>query len=375
MVDRLSAEVMRGYALVPKRGAEVGGLLLGTVRAGVSPAIVVQEFVPVAIEYRRGPSYLLSDQDRLTFAAAVEAAEQNRGSGQVIVGLYRSHTRAGFILAQEDAALFEQYCSPRPSVFLLIRPSATRIPEATFLFGEHGALATLAPGPLFPFRRKYLESSAEPKVAANVVALPARAAEAHGIPAAPAAVMTMEAREVFAAELARENALSIAGPKGDGWQEARAATLASLVASATRQERQRRWTTWLAIGLVCLLVGVVVGAAFSRRVLPYPAAKLAPDELGLAAERQPRGIVIVWNGKAPAVRDVGAAVLRIRDGGRETTVTLSAVDLERGSMLFHQRGSEIDIRLEVPHGGRGTLLERVELQLRDTKRPKGIRTP
>ncbi|HLW77683.1 MAG TPA: hypothetical protein VKS01_11875, partial [Bryobacteraceae bacterium] len=31
VLDRLAAEVMRGFGAVPKRGAEVGGVLIGTI--------------------------------------------------------------------------------------------------------------------------------------------------------------------------------------------------------------------------------------------------------------------------------------------------------------------------------------------------------
>ena len=63
VVDRLAAEVMRGFGSVPKRGAEVGGFLIGTIRPGVPAIVRIDDFEPVACEYRRGPSYQFTEED------------------------------------------------------------------------------------------------------------------------------------------------------------------------------------------------------------------------------------------------------------------------------------------------------------------------
>src|ERR1700685_857561 len=70
VLDRMGSEVMRGCGAVPKRGAEVGGVLIGTVEAasGDDPTIVrVEDFQPVECEYKRGPSYLFTDGEKATF--------------------------------------------------------------------------------------------------------------------------------------------------------------------------------------------------------------------------------------------------------------------------------------------------------------------
>ena len=38
VVDRMGADILRGFGLVPKRGAEVGGILIGTVTRASQPA-------------------------------------------------------------------------------------------------------------------------------------------------------------------------------------------------------------------------------------------------------------------------------------------------------------------------------------------------
>src|SRR5258708_40143777 len=62
VVDRLAAEVMRRFGSVPKRGAEVGGFLIGTIRPGVPAIVGIDDFEPLACAYRRGPSFQLTEE-------------------------------------------------------------------------------------------------------------------------------------------------------------------------------------------------------------------------------------------------------------------------------------------------------------------------
>jgi hypothetical protein len=61
VVDRLRQDVMRGFGAVPRRGAEVGGILLGTA-AGAGLAVRVEDYVLVPIEYKCGPPHRLFPQ-------------------------------------------------------------------------------------------------------------------------------------------------------------------------------------------------------------------------------------------------------------------------------------------------------------------------
>ena len=76
VIDRMSAEVMRGFGSVPKRGAEVGGVLLGEVDKTNKLSIHVHDFVMVPCDYRRGPSYQLTSSDTQNFSEAVAKATQ-----------------------------------------------------------------------------------------------------------------------------------------------------------------------------------------------------------------------------------------------------------------------------------------------------------
>src|SRR5690348_16897933 len=67
VVDRLNTDIMRGFGLVPKRGAEVGGVLVGTVESGKNTIVRIEDFEPVPCRYARGPSYLLTEPEAVLF--------------------------------------------------------------------------------------------------------------------------------------------------------------------------------------------------------------------------------------------------------------------------------------------------------------------
>ena len=159
VVDRLAAEVMRGFGLVPKRGAEVGGVLLGTVEAGETTVVRIDDWKAVACEYGRGPSFLLSDDERDNLAMVVESA---RSAALKPVGFYRSHTRDGAMgLGAEDQELVGQHFADPNAVVLMIRPFATKVSQAGFLVREGGAF----PGEVaneFAFRRNEMTGEEAP---------------------------------------------------------------------------------------------------------------------------------------------------------------------------------------------------------------------
>src|SRR5436309_14897822 len=71
VIDRMSPEVLRGLGALKRRGAEVGGLLLGRAEPGVIQKVSIQDFEPVPTEYLTGPSYNLSPKDLVGFEEAI----------------------------------------------------------------------------------------------------------------------------------------------------------------------------------------------------------------------------------------------------------------------------------------------------------------
>ena len=157
VVDRLAMDIMRGFGAVPKRGAEVGGLLLGSFEfVGDTRVVRVEDFVPVACDHLKGPSYLLTDNDEARFRAAVVKVKQAADVDLKLVGIYRSHTREGLALSDEDIHLFEEHLGDPSQIILLVRPFATRTSIGAFFFQEGGGFRRESSYLEFPFKRRDL---------------------------------------------------------------------------------------------------------------------------------------------------------------------------------------------------------------------------
>jgi hypothetical protein len=157
-IDRLSSAVLTGFGAIPRRGAEVGGILVGSIQDSV---VRIDEFEPVACSYRRGPSYLLDAADQAAFAEAFEKWKPAPGKDQYAVGYYRSNTRDDSTLSIEDRALCDQFFPPPSNVVLLIKPYATKVSTAGFITYENGRLDAESAFE-FPFRRSELEGVTAP---------------------------------------------------------------------------------------------------------------------------------------------------------------------------------------------------------------------
>lgn len=163
VVDRLLLEAMRGFGAIPRRGAEVGGILLGSAETGEKTVVRVEDFEPVLCEHRRGPSFLLSDADTTRFEEALSRHRYSPEKRIYAVGCYRSNTREGMALSPEDLKHFDGYFPDPSAVFLLVKPYATKVSMAGFFFREEGGkIHTEAPYHEFPFRRRELGGGASP---------------------------------------------------------------------------------------------------------------------------------------------------------------------------------------------------------------------
>ena len=146
---RLNNEVLEGYGALPKRGAEVGGLLLGQIERETR-LIVIDDIRPVPCEHITGPSYVLSAADREHWTAV-------RQSGTHVVGCYRSDTRPGAdhtVLQPQDIAFMQEFFAQESvAAFLVVRPLSVFEKVATFAFFEQGvAIGPLAKAEPFPFQ-------------------------------------------------------------------------------------------------------------------------------------------------------------------------------------------------------------------------------
>src|SRR3954454_6123740 len=157
VIDRMNIEIMRGFGAVRRRGAEVGGLLLGRIEPSGSHTFVsIDDFEPVPCEYAFGPSYILSAQDLQHLRKSLAHFDPSAGRDLYTVGYYRSHTRDGLSLDERDLKFFREYFPDPLHVALLVKPFATKAGVAGFFVEQKGNINGAASALEFPFRRKDL---------------------------------------------------------------------------------------------------------------------------------------------------------------------------------------------------------------------------
>src|SRR5207253_4063803 len=116
---------------------------------------------PVACDYKRGPSYLLTEQDGEAFEDACARWQPDGSEPAYIVGYYRGHTREGLALGPEDLELLEKYFREPEHVALLVKPFATKVSLAGFFVRKDGAFPEATPLE-FPLRRRELTGEDAP---------------------------------------------------------------------------------------------------------------------------------------------------------------------------------------------------------------------
>ncbi len=333
-VDRLNMEIMRGFSLVPKRGAEVGGVLLGTVEIGDKVVIRIEDYEVVNCDYLKGPSFLLSPAEEERFAATVKRYEGGAERRLYVVGIFRSHTRDNqLLLAPEDVHLFRSYTNDPANLILLVRPFTTKPSVAGLFFEEDGSFPS-GPSPKeFPFRRRELGGS--PVI---------RQAMEESAPAADSAPVTE--------------------PDLRQWSQQRNTGPSPLPQEDSASSRFRRKWILIPVSFVFLLLGVVAGFQSALVLNRADQAKIAYESLGLGLEAtlDGQGILLRWDRSAPAIQFGRAASLTIEDGDFRKNVKLDAAQLQNGSVFYRGSSPGVVFRLEVETQRRAFVTESVQFQ-------------
>lgn len=367
VVDRLLVEVMRGFGAIPRRGAEVGGILLGSAEAGDRTIIRIGDFEPVACEHRRGPSYLLSDADRVLYEEALLRHRPGPGKQIYAVGCYRSHTREGISLSPEDLEHFEKYFPGPASTFLLVKPFATKVSVAGFFFREEGGyIHSEAPYQDFPFRRRELGGGASPGATRRdassqsplsrpeaVRQLPVN--QAYPEPPQQAAAMDHDSMD---SPPAMDYGAEPAFPEFDAENNNPATT--QEVESSARRFRKRN--VWIPLSFIFLLMGVLVGMQLAFMYRPLKSAGLLDNayRLSLGVSRAGNDLHVRWDRTSPAVTMAQRGVLTIEDGSFRGTVDLDVIQLQNPNVYYRHITGLVRFRLEVFVKDHASVVETLE---------------
>lgn len=346
VVDRISASALRGLGALPRRGIEVGGLLLGQVETGPSGLTVrVENCAEFTSEHLYGPNFQLSPRDRQAFAELAGTFTPQRSPSLFVVGIYRSHTRGDLELTAEDVELLDSLFPQTYATCLLLRPFAMKPGEAAFFVRRDGVFQPGPPAATFQFRRKELGGGATPRGSAG---LPAPAAAGAPAPAEPLA------------RSRQEGSTDDARPAVEAVQEVEPAPEFPLPAP-------RGHPGWLWFGSlpVFLLVGVLIGVQVSGGLRKPAAAPPVADPyaLGLSALQFGDTIHFRWNPEAPAIHSCRSASLVIRDGDNIKILDLGKEDLARGMLIYRYISPEVSFRLEAVLSPSNILSESLQLRL------------
>ena len=336
VVDRLEAEVLDGFGALPRRGLEIGGILLGSAGAGDGLTAKIEDFEPVPSKHENGPSYVISGEYRERFEEALERWQPQPGRRMCAVGFYRSHTREDLSLSREDLELLSTYFPDGPGIALVIKPFATRAPLAGFFFREEGTIRSESSYHEFPFRRRELGGGdAEAQLPYEKLASEAGNADAETLAEDPVAGTIL--------------GLSSSTPPGGEHLDSNGEPDKRQPSARTRSLRLRGGWVWVPLSFIFLLLGTVLGfqVALSVRSQITSTPRQDPYALSLTASASADSVHLRWDRQSPAIRKAQRGVLVISENGTEKRVDLDVGHLRNGSVIYRRASEDVGFRLEV----------------------------
>jgi hypothetical protein len=335
VVDRLLLDVMKGFGAVPRRGAEVGGFLLGMrQQSGDHLTVEIVDFESIPCEHAEGPSFVLSANDLQLWDDAISRLQ---AGPRQIVGYYRSHTRDGLHLAAEDLNLLDGYFPDHDLVSLIVKPYATRASVAGFFFWEGESLRRDSPYLEFPFRRKELGGGVSPLDRAATAARFGQQSRPTAPPAAPAPETPLLTPAIDPLPPAPRLEPTPTKSARSGW-------------------------VWIPLSFIFMLLGVILGFQIAMSMRPRTPANpyLEAWNLALGVQRFEDRLVVTWDRTAPAVRNANRGVMTILAGDDSRRIDLSFNDLQAGQLIYRSSPTTVIFRLEVFPKDRTSVAETLE---------------
>jgi proteasome lid subunit RPN8/RPN11 len=309
VLEQIRETAVDGYHRVPHGGVETGGILFGTHQENV---VRIMAWRPVACEYAKGPSFLLSEKDE---AALAEALKSWRGDAELArlepIGWYRAHTRSEVLLSDADLTFFNRFFPQPWQVGLIVRPASFAPTRAGFFFREadRGIRA----------ESSYLEFTLTPVATAQAPP----AAEAPEVPRA--VVAAPEPPPVTATE---PHPVSESEPH------------------PPLRSSGAQWK-WYAASLIVPAVAV----------LGFWLLKPSHPRLTLSATDMGGQLRIAWDGADRSIGHAKSGSIDIDDHGVRTQVNLTPADLRSGSLFYERQSGDVAVRLTVDVPGSPPVVE------------------
>jgi hypothetical protein len=326
VIDEIRQAVTEGFQRLSRGGIEVGGVLYGSFEGRTVRIAALRE---IACEHARGPTFLLSDNDRALLTAQLERdREDPRLEGMTAVGWFLSHTRSEITLQKGDLETYDLFFPAPWQVTLVVRPGRAGIVRAGFFVRESdGAMKT---------DRSYLDF-VFPDRLAGVLDRPPRE-RAPQVRREPADHPPLERR------LERFNPRSETGaiePAPDVPYR-RAGLLEQEYAPYPDPHRKIPWTV---IGVVAVAVILAILG------LRYFEARMTSEPISLAVSERDGQLQIQWNHASNTIATATGGSLEITDGQEKQNVVLTPKELALGNFTYSRKTGDVRIRMLVAGSG------------------------
>jgi hypothetical protein len=313
-VSKLRRLAIDGWIALPRRGIEVGGILVGESRMG---DIQIETWEEVLCEHRYGPSYALSPADREALSDLLK--ERPAGTSQV-VGFFRSFTSRDPMIEEADEAFVGEHFPEGDFVYLMLQPRSPLECLATFRFFHDGRLMPETEDPPFAFDPSKMRSM-QPRVEEPVVEEPVleqnadRNVDQNAEPLLllpPSHRARMEAEEIHTAPV--------------------------------------RHSRWLSPALVCL-ASVLAGALIYQTWL----APREPHWTDLRLDARPAGelLEVTWDPQAPRALHASRGLLSVTNGAQRREILLNAEQILAGKYSYGPSHGDVALRLSLYKDDRG----------------------
>ena len=319
--------VDQGVRLLPRGGAEIGGLLVGP--KSRENGLVVDAIIALSIEYKFGPSMKMSASDFTKLAESIESVQSD--PEKAVVGFYRSQTRKNETFRETDrdiCAAIEKIHTSFADDFLCY-----------FVVAPISRAEKLA--------HVWMKNSTDWEYSQSLL----RANTLPAVPAPPPTVL----RERTPVGTPSEEVKPVTEPFFD---------FPEPIIEPSRRPGKKFYST-LAIFLATFVIsGAVFGGynAYEARLKNRAAeaeaaasavqANVPPLRMGFSAAHENGLWKLSWDRGTMEILKPSGALLVIKDGANEQQIHLTPADLSSGTIYYTSRSGDLSfsLQLEVPNG-------------------------